>query len=104
MGIVNTKQELIDRLVKHHGRIYQLGVSSLSLFGSFVRDEAGPESDVDFIVDFIPGAKTFDRFMELSFLLEDLLGRTVELLTPESLSPYIGSRILKEAENVLFAA
>lgn len=81
-----------------------MGVVSLSLFGSFVRDEAGAESDVDLLVEFAPGAKTFDHFMDLAFLLEDLLGRTVELVTPESLSPYIGNHILDEAENVPFAA
>lgn len=47
---------------------------------------------------------TFDNFMEVSFLLEDLLGRKVELVTPESLSPYIGPHILREVESVDIAA
>lgn len=76
----------------------------MSLFGSFVRDEADADSDVDLLVKFAPGDKTFDRFMALAFLLEDALGRTVELVTPESLSPHIGNHILSEAENVPFAA
>ena len=104
MKTVKTKQEIADRLMANQAKILLLGVASLALFGSFVRDEATPSSDVDLIVEFLPGAKTFDHFMELSFLLEELLGRPVELLTPESLSPHMGDKILKEAENVQFAA
>lgn len=92
------------RLAQCKEQIEQLGVIAMSLFGSFARDDAGVDSDVDLLVTFAPGAKTFDRFMALAFLLEDTLGRTVELVTPESLSPYIGRHILNEAENVPFAA
>ena len=104
MNAVETKQDVIVRLIENREHIRQLGVASLALFGSFVRDEAGVDSDVDMIVEFAPGAKSFDRFMELSFFLEDLLGRRVELLTPESLSPHIGDQILREAEHVPLAA
>jgi hypothetical protein len=51
---------------------------------------------------FESGQKTFDHFMALSFLLEDLLQRRVELVTPEGLSPYIGPYILQEVEYVAF--
>jgi predicted nucleotidyltransferase len=56
------------------------------------------------MVEFEPGAKSYDNFLRLSLLLEDILGRRVELLTRESLSPYIGPRILEEAENVALGA
>jgi uncharacterized protein len=52
-----------------------------------VRRQQTPESDIDLLVDFEKGQKTYDNFIELSFLLEELLGRPVELLTQESLSP-----------------
>ncbi len=61
-------------------------------------------SDVDIYVEFAPDAHTFDNFMEPSFFLEELLGRRVELVTPESLSPHIGPHILKEVERVPLAA
>ncbi len=48
----------------------------------------------------MPGKKSFDNFLELCFFLEDLLGRRVEALTPESLSPHIGPRILDEVQYV----
>jgi len=75
-------------------------VSKISIFGSFLTDSFTPESDVDVLVEFRPGMKTYDNFMELSYFLEDLLGRKVELVTPESLSPYIGPSILTRAEHV----
>jgi hypothetical protein len=76
----------------------------LGLFGSFRRDQQHGDSDVDLLVEFEPGAKTFDRYMDLAQLLEDLLGRRVELVTPEALSPYIGPHILQEVEYVSLVA
>lgn len=67
-------------------------------------DEAGPESDVDLLVGFAPGTKSFDRLLALSHLLEERLGRRVEVVTTEALSPFLGPRILAEAEDVLRAA
>ena len=54
------------------------------------------------LVEFEVGRKTFDAFMKLAFLLEDLFDRRVELITPESLSPYISPHILNEIEYVNF--
>jgi hypothetical protein len=55
---------------------------------------------VDFLVEFEPGLKTYDNFLGLSYLLEEILGRSVELVTSEALSPYLGPRILLEAQDV----
>ena len=65
-----------------------------------VRNEQRHDSDVDVLVEFMPGKKSFDNFLELCFFLEDLLGRRVEALTLESLSPHIGPRILDEVQYV----
>jgi predicted nucleotidyltransferase len=62
------------------------------------------ESDIDVLVEFEPGQKTFDNFMRLVFLLEDLLQRPVEVVTAESLSPYLRPYIMKEVEYVPLAA
>jgi predicted nucleotidyltransferase len=91
-------------LAASEGEIRALGVARLALFGSVVRNEARPDSDVDVLVQFAPGAKTYDRFLALSELLERRLERRVDLVTTESLSPYIGPRILAEAQDVLRAA
>jgi hypothetical protein len=79
-------------------------VKRLGLFGSFVREQQHPDSDVDLLVEFEPTRKTFDHFMALSFLLEDLLRRRVELVTSESLSPYLRPHVLDEVEDVALAA
>ena len=81
-----------------------LGVVGTGLFGSFVAGKQTAASDVDLLVDFAPTQHSFDNFMELSFLLENLLGRTVELVTTAALSPHIGPHILKEVERVTVAA
>lgn len=99
---VRSKGDILHRLKRHKDEIHSLGVERLGLFGSFVRDEQKPESDVDILVRFRPGEKSFDKFMELSFLLEDVLQRRVELVTTEGLSPYLGPRILKEVQDVAF--
>lgn len=97
---VADKTELVARLRRGRRRIRACGVSHLGLFGSFARGAQGAGSDVDFLVEFAPGMKTYDRFIELSYLLEELLNRPVELVTRESLSPHLGPRILAEVEDV----
>ncbi len=77
------------------------GVERLALFGSVLRGRPRPESDADVLVRFGEGQKSFDRFLELADLLEDTLGRRVELVTTESLSPILGPKILAEARDVL---
>jgi len=101
---VQTKQEILTALSENHARIRALGVKRLGLFGSFVRGQQDADSDVDFLVEFDPGQKTFDNFMKLAFMLEDMLQRHVELVTTEALSPYIGPHILDEVEYAALAA
>jgi predicted nucleotidyltransferase len=97
-----TKQEIFDLLSQNQVRLKALGLKKLGLFGSFVRGEQHRESDIDILVEFAPGQKTFDNFIKLSFFLEEILQRKVELVTVESLSPYIGPHILKEVEYASF--
>ena len=101
---VNTKDAIVQRILEARERLALLGVRSIGLFGSFVRGEQTPLSDVDILVEFMPEKHTFDNFMEVAFLLEELLGRNVEVVTPEALSPYIGPHILREVERVPIAA
>lgn len=104
MRAVENKEEIAERLREARSQISPLGVRSIGLFGSFATEKQTPASDVDLLVDFEPDQHTFDNFMNLSFLLESLLGRRVELVTPESLSPHIGPHILREVKHVSFAA
>ena len=99
-----TRDAVEQRLRAVEDQIRALGVARLALFGSVLHGSARPESDVDLLVQFRPGAKTFDRFVRLCDLLEERLGPPVELVTIESLSPFIGPRILADAQDVLRAA
>ncbi|NCO40215.1 MAG: nucleotidyltransferase [Armatimonadetes bacterium CG_4_10_14_3_um_filter_66_18] len=101
--VVQTKGDILAALRQSREQLRALGVKRLGLFGSFVRREPGPGSDVDLLVEFEPGQKTFDHFMQVGLLVEDMLQRPVELVTPESLSPHIGPHILREAEYVALA-
>jgi len=99
-----TRERAVELLVAAGPEIRALGVERLALFGSVVRGESRSDSDVDLLVQFLPGAKTYYRFLALSDLLEERLGHKVELVTVEALSPFLGPHILAEAENVLRAA
>lgn len=106
MGIipVNNKAQLLQILADNQSKIKMFGVQRLGLFGSFVRNEQTTESDVDFIVEFEKEKKTYNNFIGLAELLESLLGRRVEIVTPQSLSPYIGPHIIKTVEYVALAS
>lgn len=102
--MIKTKQDILNVLEENQSRLRALGVRRIGLFGSYVRGEQHPHSDIDLLVEFDPGRKTFNRFMELSFFLEEVLENRIELVTIESLSPYIGPHILKEVEYAPLAA
>jgi predicted nucleotidyltransferase len=98
-----TKKDILGLIRQHQAEIQAYGVKKLGLFGSFVREEQNAESDIDLLVEFAAGEKNFDNFMQLSFLLEELLGRPIELVTVESVSPYIRPHIVQEVEYVTFS-
>jgi predicted nucleotidyltransferase len=75
------------------------GVKSLALFGSVCRDEAGPDSDVDLLVEFDRPVGYFGLFA-LQAHLESVLGCKVDLGTPSSLKPRIRERVLRECVHV----
>jgi predicted nucleotidyltransferase len=95
-----TKFDVLRIINEHQETLRSFGVRRCGLFGSFLRDEISPTSDVDLLVEFEPDQKTFLNFFNLNFFLEKVLGRKVELVTPESLSPYVGPFILSEVEYV----
>ncbi len=83
---------LADFCHKHH-------IRKLSLFGSVLRDDFTPDSDVDVLVEFeeehIPG---LIRFSGMELELSEILGRKVDLLTAGFLSPYFRDKVVAEAE------
>jgi predicted nucleotidyltransferase len=101
---VKTKEDVFTLLRKNGAHLRHFGVARLSVFGSFARGEANDESDVDILVEFEPGRETFKNFLALAEFLEELFGRKVDLLTPESLNPRFGHHILEEAEHAAINA
>jgi len=72
------------------------GASNVRIFGSVARGEAGPDSDVDFLVDLEPGRSLLD-LGGLLMDLQDLLGVSVDVVTPRGLKPRNAARVLAEA-------
>ncbi|MBU1240262.1 nucleotidyltransferase family protein [Myxococcota bacterium] len=69
-------------------------VERIGLFGSFARGEGRVESDVDLLVEF--ASETFDHYMDCKFLLEETLGRPVDLVLPTTLKPRLRDQIMHE--------
>jgi predicted nucleotidyltransferase len=93
------RDEALARLQAHNTEIKRFGVRSLDLFGSVARNEAGPESDLDLIVEF-EGSATYDRYIGLKMLLEDLLGCRVDLVTARAMKPRMRSYVERDAVHV----
>lgn len=93
------REEVVRRIREHLPEMEQFDVRSISLFGSVARNEAGPASDVDVLVEF-GSAVTFDNFMGLKIYLEDLLGTRVDLGTPDDLRPQLRGSVEREMLRV----
>lgn len=92
-----TRDEVIQALHQHADLFVRFGVKAASLFGSVVRDEARPMSDVDLMVEFLPGQPGgLFRYVELKHALEGVLGRPVDLITRNNIKPRLKDRILAE--------
>lgn len=96
--MIERKTDLFALLAKHQEELRGFGVRRWGVFGSFARGLQNNRSDIDILVEFEKGKKSFDNFMHLASFLEQQIGRRVELVTPESLSPHIGPHILREVE------
>ncbi len=76
-------------------------IRRLALFGSVLRDDFTPESDIDVLVEFEPDAKVGLSFFAMQDELSDLLGREVDLNTPGFISLYFRDEVLEEAQPIL---
>jgi predicted nucleotidyltransferase len=75
------------------------GIQTLSLFGSVLSDDFGPDSDVDFLVEFRDGTRIgLIRLTRLEFELSEIIGRKVDLNTPKFISSYFRSDVMAERE------
>jgi len=95
-----TRDDIIRILTQHRAELEELGVKSLSLFGSAARDEATAGSDVDLLVEFSVPVGLF-KFLDVKAYLENLLGTEVDLVTPDALKRQLRDAILDEAVHAL---
>ncbi len=91
-----TRDEILEALASQRALFERYGVSSVSLFGSVARGESTEESDIDLLVEFSRPIGLF-QFVELKRVLEEIFGRSVDLVTPKALKPQLRDQILKEA-------
>jgi uncharacterized protein len=94
------RTQVIRLLTENLSALHERGAKSLAVFGSFARDEAQDDSDVDILVEF-DTPPTFDGYMNLEFYLEELLGRKVDLVPKRTLKPRIRSAVEREAIHVV---
>ena len=99
-----TSNKFLEQLEAHFDELHAFGVRRIGLFGSCLRGEERADSDVDVLVEFEPAQHKLANLVQLGDYLEKLFRRRVEVLTPESLSPYIGPHILREVHYVPVAA
>ncbi|MBA3562993.1 MAG: nucleotidyltransferase family protein [Gammaproteobacteria bacterium] len=75
----------------------QHGAQRIRVFGSVVRGEERPDSDIDFLVDFAPGYDLFAQRLPLAERLAEFTGRRVDLVPEHELNPYLRRYVLEEA-------
>lgn len=101
--MVNDKTQIINMINDNKQAFSGLGANRIGLFGSFVRGGQTSSSDVDLIIEFKPGEKSYRNLLGTADLAESLVGRKVEIVTVESISPFIAPYIEKEVEYVQVA-
>jgi len=89
----------IKKILRNHKSVLKnkYHINTLGIFGSYVRNEQAPDSDLDILVDFTAPISLFE-FIDMEEELSELLGIKVELVSRNALKPYIGKRILKEVQ------
>lgn len=96
-----SKKKVFTQLASLEKPLRERGVISLALFGSFVRDAARPDSDVDVLVEIAPDMEfSLVDLVAVKDFLEDRLGHPVDVVTKDGLEPVIRDRVLREAESV----
>ena len=92
--------DVLEAIQRNKEVILSFGVESIGVFGSFVKNEQKISSDLDILIEFKKGMKSFDNYMGLLFFLEDLFQVKVDLVIKEAVKPGLESHI---QESVIYA-
>ena len=95
-----TRDHILRTLADNRAELARLGARGLGLFGSFAREEAREDSDVDILVELDKGLSLLD-VVAIQQELEDVLGRKVDLVEYEAIRPLIRDRVLAEEVRIL---
>lgn len=94
---MTTRENILTILKDNKPSLSKYGVSNIGLFGSYLRNEQSPQSDIDLLVDFEPEEENFDNYMAVYDIFENLFkDEKIEIVTKNGLSKYIGPKILKD--------
>ncbi len=91
--LITNNREAIKEIARRYN------ASNIRVFGSMARGDAGPDSDVDILADLDANTSLLDR-IALTQEIEDLLGRKIDLVTPDKLHRVIKDKIIKEAVSI----
>ena len=99
-NVIDSKHDILNIIKINRHKLVAFGATRIGLFGSYAKNSANTESDIDIFIEFEKGKKSFKNYTGAYLFLRDLLQKDIDFITPESLSPYIGPHILKEVEYV----
>lgn len=92
-------EQVATILREHQAELHRWDIASLAVFGSVARGEAGPDSDVDLLVEFSRPISLI-RYMDIQDHLSELLGCVVDLVPKDSIKLLIRESVLREAVDV----
>ena len=95
-----TRDEVLALLAQHQNELAAFGLRRLALFGSVARNEAGPDSDIDVLVEF-NGETTFSRYAKLYDCLEEILPRRIDMATPDMIRVPMREGVEEDAYEVI---
>lgn len=98
---MRTREGILKDLLEAKSKVTDFGIRKMGLFGSYQRNEQTETSDIDILIDFVPQKETYDNFLAVYDLIEEIFkGQKVEIVTKNGLSPHIGPKILNEVHYV----
>jgi len=92
------REDILDFLSNNKKTLNKYGVKNIALFGSYVKDRANKNSDIDILVEFEKNKKNFDNYMDLKFFLEDNLNHKVDLVINENVKEELKEEIYGSAK------
>ena len=95
--MVINRQSILRSLKSNMPKISKLGIRRIALFGSYVHGTQTEDSDIDLLVEFREGEKTFDNFMSLKELMENMFGKRVDIVLENRIKTAMKKEISRSA-------